>query len=105
MLLPHVKGKIALGTVVNGTGLSARHVKEKFGFAKAATDFAEATSEAVIIGTRHDWHAAMVLKALKAGRHVFVEKPLCLTEAELAEIDAAVAETSGTGVLHRRRWR
>ncbi|MBK8036995.1 MAG: bi-domain-containing oxidoreductase [Verrucomicrobiaceae bacterium] len=96
MLLPHVKGKIALGTVVNGTGLSARHVKEKFGFAKAATDFAEATSEAVIIGTRHDLHASLVLKALKAGKQVFVEKPLCLTEAELAEIDAAMAETSGS---------
>lgn len=95
MLLPHVKGKIALGAVVNGTGLSARHVKEKFGFAKAATDFAEATSEAVIIGTRHDLHASLVLKALKAGKQVFVEKPLCLTEAELAEIDAAMAETSG----------
>lgn len=96
MLLPHVKGKIALGTVVNGTGLSARHVKEKFGFAKAATDFAEATSEAVIIGTRHDLHASLVLKALKPGKQVFVEKPLCLTEAELAEIDAAMAETSGS---------
>ena len=96
MLLPHLKGRIGLGTVVNGTGLSARHVKEKFGFAKAATDFAEATSEAVIIGTRHDWHAAMVLRALKAGRHVFVEKPLCLTEAELAEIGAAMAETTGS---------
>jgi predicted dehydrogenase len=96
MLLPHLKGKMALGTVVNGTGLSAKHVKDKFGFAKAATDFAEATSEAVIIGTRHDWHAAMVLKALKTGKHVFVEKPLCLTEAELAEIDAAMAETTGS---------
>lgn len=96
MLLPHVKGKIALGTVVNGTGLSARHVKEKFGFAKAATDFAEATSEALIIGTRHDLHASLVLKALKAGKQVFVEKPLCLTEAELGEIDAAMAETSGS---------
>lgn len=96
MLLPHVKQKIALGTVVNGTGLSARHVKEKFGFAKAATDFSEATSEAVIIGTRHDLHASLVLKALKAGKQVFVEKPLCLTEAELAEIDAAIAETSGS---------
>jgi predicted dehydrogenase/threonine dehydrogenase-like Zn-dependent dehydrogenase len=96
MLLPHVKGKMALGTVVNGTGLSARHVKEKFGFAKAATDFSEATSEAVIIGTRHDLHASLVLKALKAGKQVFVEKPLCLTEAELAEIDAAIAETSGS---------
>jgi len=96
MLLPHVKGKIALGTVVNGTGLSARHVKEKFGFAKAATDFSEVTSEAVIIGTRHDLHASLVLKALKAGKQVFVEKPLCLTEAELGEIDAAMAETSGS---------
>lgn len=96
MLLPHLKGLIGLGTVVNGTGLSARHVKEKFGFAKAATDFAEATSEAVIIGTRHDLHAAMVLKALKTGKHVFVEKPLCLTPDELAEIGAAMAETSGS---------
>jgi predicted dehydrogenase/threonine dehydrogenase-like Zn-dependent dehydrogenase len=96
MLLPHVKGKMTLGTVVNGTGLSARHVKEKFGFAKAATDFAEANSEAVIIGTRHDLHASLVLKALQAGKQVFVEKPLCLTEAELAEIDAAMAETSGS---------
>lgn len=96
MLLPHFKGRIGLGTVVNGTGLSARHVKEKFGFAKAATDFAEASSDAVIIGTRHDLHAAMVLKALKTGKHVFVEKPLCLTLVELAEIDAAVAETSGS---------
>jgi predicted dehydrogenase len=96
MLLPHVKGKVALGTVVNGTGLSAKHVKEKFGFAKAATDFAEASSDAVIIGTRHDLHAAMVLKALKTGKHVFVEKPLCLTEAELAEIDAAMFETTGS---------
>jgi threonine dehydrogenase-like Zn-dependent dehydrogenase/predicted dehydrogenase len=96
MLLLHVKGKMALGTVVNGTGLSARHVKEKFGFAKAATDFAEATSEAVIIGTRHDWHAAMVLRALKAGRHVFVEKPLCLTPDELAVMDAAMVETTGS---------
>lgn len=96
MLLPHLKGRIDLGTVVNGTGLSARHVKEKFGFAKAATDFAEATSEAVIIGTRHDLHASLVLRALKAGKHVFVEKPLCLTPEELAEIDAAMAETSGS---------
>lgn len=96
MLLPHLKGQIALGAVVNGTGLSARHVKEKFGFAKAATDFAEASSDAVIIGTRHDLHATLVLKALKAGKQVFVEKPLCLTAHELSEIDAAMADTSGS---------
>jgi len=38
MLLPHLKGQIAFGTVVNQTALSANHVKSKFGFEAAATD-------------------------------------------------------------------
>jgi predicted dehydrogenase/threonine dehydrogenase-like Zn-dependent dehydrogenase len=96
MLLPHLKGKIALGTIVNGTGLSARHVKEKFGFAAAETDASKATGGAVLIGTRHHLHAPQVISALKAGKQVFVEKPLCLTEAELAEIDAEMAQTAGS---------
>jgi predicted dehydrogenase len=50
----------------------------------------------VLIGTRHHLHAPLVLQALAAGRHVFVEKPLCLTEEELAAIDAAVASSAGT---------
>jgi len=103
MLLPHVKGQMALGTIVNATGLSARHVKEKFGFAHAETDAAKVleggtADAAVMIGTRHHLHAPMVLKALKAGRQVFVEKPLCLTREELGEIDAAVVESKG-GVM------
>ena len=101
MLLPHVKGQMTLGTIVNATGLSARHVKEKFGFAHAETDAAKVldsgtADEAVMIGTRHHLHAPMVLKALKAGRQVFVEKPLCLTREELAQIDAAMAESKGS---------
>ncbi len=115
MLLPHVKGKIALGTIVNGTGLSARHVKEKFGFAKAETDAAKVLGRetggelegskqagslyheaAVMIGTRHHLHAPMVLKALQGGKQVFVEKPLCLTQEELAQIDGAMTESQGS---------
>jgi predicted dehydrogenase/threonine dehydrogenase-like Zn-dependent dehydrogenase len=96
MLLPHLKGKIPFGTIVNGTGLSARHVKEKFGFAAAETDASKATGGAVLIGTRHHLHAPQVISALKAGKQVFVEKPLCLTEAELAEIDAEMAQTAGS---------
>ncbi|WP_395743742.1 bi-domain-containing oxidoreductase [Prosthecobacter sp.] len=99
MLLPHVKGQIALGTIVNATGLSARHVKGKFGFAQAETDAAkvfEREGEALMIGTRHHLHAPLVLKALQAGKQVFVEKPLCLTREELEQIDAAMVECAGS---------
>jgi predicted dehydrogenase/threonine dehydrogenase-like Zn-dependent dehydrogenase len=102
MLLPHVKGRVSLGTIVNATGLSARHVKEKFGFSSAETEAAKvfgsngATPHAVMIGTRHHLHAPLVLDALRANRHVFVEKPLCLTREELADIDAAMQATKGS---------
>lgn len=99
MLLPHVKGKITLGTIVNATGLSARHVKEKFGFAHAETDSAKIfghEASAVMIGTRHHLHAPLVLQALQAGKQVFVEKPLCLTREELTQIDTAVPESKGS---------
>ncbi|MBN8419133.1 MAG: bi-domain-containing oxidoreductase [Verrucomicrobia bacterium] len=99
MLLPHAKDKITFGTIVNATGLSARHVKEKFGFANAETDVAKIMSHesaAVMIGTRHHLHAPLVLQALLAGRQVFVEKPLCLTREELAQIDSAMLTSKGS---------
>lgn len=99
MLLPHLKGKITLGTIVNATGLSARHVKDKFGFAHAETDAAKVfdhEASAVMIGTRHHLHAPLVLKALQAGKQVFVEKPLCLTPEELAQLDTAMLKSKGS---------
>ena len=75
------------------TGVTAQHIAKKFGFAYATTDYQELLQDAaigsVIITTRHNLHAALVLEALAAGKHVFVEKPLCLTEGELEEIEAA----------------
>ena len=98
MLLPHVKGMITLGTIVNATGLSARHVKEKFGFAHAETDAAKVLGNetAVMIGTRHHLHAPLVLKALQSGKPVFVEKPLCLTPEELGQIDTAMLDSKSS---------
>jgi len=100
MLLPHLKGRIVLGTVVNQTALSANHVKTKFGFERAATDAAEVIAQdataAVLIATRHHLHAPMVREALAAGRHVFVEKPLCLTSDELDQIVRVAARSTGT---------
>ena len=96
MLLPSLRGMIPLGTIVNNTALSANHVRDKFGFVEASTDpeatLGQAGAGAVLIGTRNHLHAPMVMAALKSGRHVFVEKPLCLSLVELAEIDATVSE-------------
>ena len=99
MLLPHLKGQIPLVTIINATGLSARHVREKFGFERADTDPDTAfgdPNEAVLIATRHHLHAPLILSALKHHQHIFVEKPLCLTREELHQIDTAVGESRGS---------
>ena len=108
MLLPALRGRVQFGTVVNNTALSADHVKRKFGFAAASTDAravlgapgssatADGRNAAVLIATRHHLHAPLVVQALQADRHVFVEKPLCLSREQLAEIDAACAASSGS---------
>lgn len=102
MLLPHLKDRVRLGTVVNNTALSTNHVRNKFGFAGAATSYEEVLREAqddntaVLIATRHNLHAPLVISALAANRHVFVEKPLCLTRDELTRIEAALADSRGS---------
>jgi predicted dehydrogenase len=91
-----VKDKIKLGTVVNATALSGNHVRTKFGFAAAATDPKSAESRGVLVATRHHLHAPLVKAALRLDRHVFVEKPLCLTRDELTEIDDVLRKSRGS---------
>lgn len=101
VLLPILRktGPLRPRILCSGGGLSAGHAAEKFDFEVATTDetqvFADPAVKAVFVITRHDQHAAQVVQALKAGKHVFTEKPLALTEAELAEIDAAREGSSG----------
>jgi predicted dehydrogenase/threonine dehydrogenase-like Zn-dependent dehydrogenase len=77
-------------------GLSAADSGAKLGFDAVTADEDEVMRDeavkAVFIITRHNQHASQVCKALAAGKHVFVEKPLCLTEAELEKIEAALRE-------------
>jgi predicted dehydrogenase len=92
-LIPAFKAAGAhLQTVVSGGGVSAVHFGRKFGFAEAATNVAVVLEcpeiDTVAIATRHDAHAHQVLAALRAGKHVFCEKPLCLTLDELAAIES-----------------
>ncbi|MFF1449046.1 bi-domain-containing oxidoreductase [Streptomyces sp. NPDC058274] len=99
MLLPHLAQRdgVTLSTVVTTTALSAANAKRKFGFAEATTDLdavlGDKSIDAVFVVTRHSSHAELTRKALLAGKTVFVEKPLALTEDELAGVLAAVEES------------
>ncbi|MEW6029088.1 MAG: bi-domain-containing oxidoreductase [Chloroflexota bacterium] len=81
---------IELIGIASSGGLHAQHAAKKFGFAYAASSDEEILSDpnvnTVAILTRHDSHAELVVRALKAGKNVFVEKPLALDEQELKKI-------------------
>jgi predicted dehydrogenase len=85
------KAGAQLHTLVSGGGVSAVHFGRKYGFAEASTESAPVLAnhdiDTVVVATRHNAHADQVLAALRAGKHVFCEKPLCLTLEELAEIE------------------
>jgi predicted dehydrogenase/threonine dehydrogenase-like Zn-dependent dehydrogenase len=72
------------------TGAHAQHTAEKFKFGYATTDetrlIRDPSINTVVVATRHYLHASQVLAAMAAGKNVFCEKPLCLTEEELASI-------------------
>ncbi|MFL9684518.1 bi-domain-containing oxidoreductase [Streptomyces sp. KL110A] len=99
MLLPHLVGRegVELSTVVTTTALSAANARRKFGFGRATTDLDavldDPSVDAVFVVTRHSSHAELTRRALLAGKAVFVEKPLALTEDELAGVLAAVEES------------
>lgn len=91
VLLPAIKKtRERLKAIVSRGGVSAAIMGRKFCFEESATDpgriLADSEINTVFITTRHDTHARFVLEALRAGKHVFVEKPLCITEQELEEI-------------------
>ncbi|MGD8913108.1 MAG: Gfo/Idh/MocA family oxidoreductase, partial [Candidatus Thiodiazotropha sp.] len=97
VLIPAFKETGALlRCVASSAGVSGLHAGRKFGFDETTTDsdriFSDDQTKAVVITTRHDSHARFVLQALKAGKHVFVEKPLCLTLDELDEIEGAYVD-------------
>jgi predicted dehydrogenase len=85
--------------------MSATHAARKFRFGSATTDTAAVLADpgvnAVFIATRHDSHARLVYEALKSGKNVFVEKPLCLTLDELAMIEGLYSELVKSGPVPR----
>ena len=85
----HVRG-VDLRGVANSSGVSSHNAAHRFGFGYAAASIDELLQDRevdlMVLGTPHNLHAPQVIAALDAGKHVFVEKPLCLTRDELDAI-------------------
>jgi len=109
VLIPAFKRAGALlQKVASSGGVSGVHAGRKYGFTETTTDsktlFVDENTDAVIVTTRHNSHANFVLQGLDQGKNLFVEKPLCLTLAELSDIEAAYKGTSLLMVGFNRRF-
>ncbi|MBK1655001.1 bi-domain-containing oxidoreductase [Allochromatium vinosum] len=94
--LPRNDRDVICRGVMSSTGTTSKRVAERFGFefctAEARDILESETVDTVFIATRHDSHGEYALHALRAGKHVFVEKPLALTLAALDAIRAVCLE-------------
>ena len=107
VLLPQFKTNpdVTLHTVCTATGVNAKKAQEKFGFAACTTDWQQVIADnsvnTILVATRHDLHAKITAGALRAGKTVFCEKPLCLREEELDEIFKAGSRRMMVGFNRR----
>ncbi len=89
-LLPAMKGLANFVGISTVRSNNARNMADKYGFNYCAGNadelFSDTTINTIFIATRHDSHADYVLKALKHGKNIFVEKPLCLLPDDLVQI-------------------
>jgi len=85
--------------VCSATGPHARSSATKFGIHFATTDpeelYSDSSINTIVIATRHNQHAEQVVRALDAGKNVFCEKPLCLSEDQLETIRQACERSQG----------
>jgi len=100
-LLPALKGSGAnYKYIASKGGVSGTAMAQKHGFSHSTTTVDDVLKDAevdlVLITTRHNLHAAMTVKCLEAGKHVFVEKPLALNSEELIAIIAAQQKSGKT---------
>ncbi|MBN1580635.1 MAG: bi-domain-containing oxidoreductase [Anaerolineae bacterium] len=96
--LQKVSGVSYVG-VATASGMSGRHIADKFGFTYCTTDYRQLLEDesvrAILVLTRHGSHARFVSEALRAGKAVFVEKPLSLDKESLEQVVKAWQEGSG----------
>ena len=102
---------VDLNVLVTSSGLNSEYSAKKFGFRECSTDadgiFDREDVDAVIALTPHSQHSKTVLTALAKGKHLLIEKPLCVTPDELGCIEAVLASSVTPPVImvgHNRRY-
>src|SRR5260370_37101075 len=114
MLMPYFPSlaDLSLEGICTTKGPNAEALAKRYGFRKATTDAGELLRDreinAIMVATRHDSHARYAALALQAGKHAYVEKPLSMSEEQLAPVAAALG-TRGAGgptlwIGHNRRF-
>lgn len=103
-LLPPMQAstKVAFSGLVTASGRSAQGVAKQFGFGFCAGSYAEllqGDTDVIVVTTRHDTHGMAVRDALLAGKHVYVEKPMAMSVAELCSIHAAYSSCGKAQVM------
>jgi predicted dehydrogenase/threonine dehydrogenase-like Zn-dependent dehydrogenase len=104
-LLPNIpkNNDVVCKGVLTNNGTTSKRVAERFGFEFCTSNENDILENpdinTLFIATRHESHAQYVLKGLKAGKHIFVEKPLCLTEADLEQITSLKLEANSLQLL------
>ena len=101
--------KVRKVQVVTATGASARRTSEKYDYASCGTDpqevFENDAVDLVFIATQHDSHASLAREAMKAGKAVWLEKPIGLDQESVRELVAAARDTQGfLSVGYNRRF-
>lgn len=90
-------GLYRLKSLATTGGVGAAQASDSFEFENITNDYKQLLSdseiELVVISTNHNSHAKLIIEALKAGKNVYCEKPLCLTLDELDQIEAAYRES------------
>ena len=100
-MLPALKGTNAdIKHIVSSGGVTSTALAKKYNISQSTTDYDIVLNDKdvnlIMITTRHNLHADMVIKALNKGKHVFVEKPLALNIKELTAIQKAYSISDGT---------
>lgn len=113
LLLPALKSQtgVVLHTLVTGSGASVEHSARKFGFLNQSTDtdsiWGNSELDAVIGLTPHSQHAQLVSSAIKKGKALFLEKPICVSVEELANLRESASEAIALPLVfvgHNRRF-